>query len=127
MPITIAIHVRGRGPVNNGDWEGDNLVQCFEGRIRAGRVEAFVNDLWISSFGRKADKEFLFLFVPNMTLTEARPFEGRRRGKVDWRAFFNAGQVARILDRNQAFPPQRPALMVKAKVLAGPDHGLPRD
>ncbi len=126
MPITIAIHVRGRGPTNNGDYEPDDIIQCFEGRIRVGRVEGLVNGIWVSSFGAKADKEFLFLFVPNMTLVEARPFEGRRRGKVDWRALFNPVQVSTIMDRTAAFPPQRPALMAKAKVLAGPDHGLPR-
>ena len=128
MPVCVAVHVHGRPSATPGkEFLAGDIIQAFEGRIRAGRVEGLMNGVWLNSMGPTGDKFFLLLYVPNMNLSEAGPFTGRRRGRVDWRQFFNPVQIATILDRTAAFPPQRPALMVKAKVLAGPDHGKPRD
>lgn len=128
MPVCLAIHVHGRPSATpSEEFLPGDIIEAYEGRIRAGRVEAMMNDMWMASMGARGDKEFLLLFVPDMNLLEAGPFVGRRRGQVDWRQFFNAVQIATVLDRTVALPFQRPNLMVKAKVVQGPDHGLPRN
>lgn len=101
MPCLAVIHLRGRGPVGNGDWEANDIVQVFNARKRGGILEAFIGNVWKTDLGIDGSKEFLALYVPNLAITEGYGKAGRAVSNVSWESHFTQTEKDKILDRTK--------------------------
>ena len=115
MPCLIVVHARG-----NDIWNTDDVVQVFDARKTRGAIEAFVGYIWRRDLGSEGSKQFLALWIPNALLSEARPFEGLGKGRVNWRPHFTAQEQTNILDPMKTIPFQEKPGIAKDILKPGP-------
>ena len=115
MPCLVVVHARG-----NATWNADDVVQVFDARKRAGAIAAFIGNVWMTDLGRLGSKQFLALWIPNCSVGQARPFEGKGKGRVNWRAHFSAQEQADILDVTKTIAFQEKPGIAKNILKPGP-------
>lgn len=130
MPCVAVIHVTGRGTPGDGDWERDDIVEVFAARKRQGRIEMWINYMWIDCIGcgdnrggeRTAEHIFLQLFIPNATRVElyGELKVGRGMGIAAWRTHLSVSERARVDDPNQRTQVFERAPIVKSIIIKRP-------
>lgn len=115
MPCLVIVHARG-----NSTWDTDDVVQVFHAQRRDGKIVAWIGNVWMTDLGRLGSKEFLALWIPNLSVEQARPFEGLGKGRVDWRPHFSAQEQSDILDNTKTIPFQEKPGIAKDILKPGP-------
>jgi len=130
MACAIIVHLTGRGKVDNGDWEPGDIVDVLPARLNGNDVELTWENGRVgrNTIGKKADRLYLTLFLPDAIYGEMLMFKGRGTkylaAGVENLSRLGLGAESQVIrDPERAVPPRRGGAITRSIL---PDNPIVR-